>query len=159
MIQRLLTPDRNRRLIWMLVGLVIAFAWVAGRDGRGRDGQACTVEQIQAGDLMAANCAVEGTVTIRLYCLDAANPSQPEGQTSRDYLRRLAPTTVSLRPHDTDGEGRIIGELLGHAGQSLNLALVEGGQATVDPRSCPERRFLAAQERAQQTGRGIWATR
>lgn len=158
MIRRFLHPDHNQRLIWVIAGLVLAFAWVASRDGSGRDGQACAIEQIQTGDLVVANCAVDGAVTIRLYCIDAADLHQPETLTTRDYLRRLTPATVSLRPHGKDDAGRLIGELLGHAGQSLNLALVEGGRATV-PRSCPETRFLMAQERAQQAGRGVWDNR
>ena len=60
MIQRFLHPDHNWRVIWMLAGLVLAFAWVASRDGSGRDGQVCNVEQIQTGDVIVANCAVEG---------------------------------------------------------------------------------------------------
>ena len=154
--QRFLHSDHHQRLIWMIAGLVLAFAWVASWDGSGRDGQACTIERIQAGDLVAANCAVDGAVTIRLYCIDAADLNQPETLTTRDYLRRLAPATVTLRPHGKDDAGRIVGELLGHASQSLNLVLVEGGRATVDPRSCTETRFLTAQERAQQAGRGVW---
>lgn len=58
---------------------------------------------------------------------------------------------IGPREHDHNGTAQSL-----QAGQSLNLALVEGGRATV-PRSCPETRFLMAQERAQQAGRGVWS--
>ncbi|TCT17978.1 thermonuclease family protein [Thiobaca trueperi] len=81
---------------------------------------------------------------------------RPWGQESRDYLRRIIPQQINLREHDRDRYGRIVGEVFGHAGQSLNLALVEAGQAAVYPRYCRESRYFEAQERARAARRGIW---
>jgi endonuclease YncB( thermonuclease family) len=137
---------------------VIVFSWIAGQDLGGKDGQACSLKRVETGDTIQATCAGQA-VTIRLHCIDAPDLAQgPWGRESRDYLRRIAPPMVSLRAHGQDRSGRRLAELLGTAGKSLNLALVEAGHATVNPIECHERRFFVAQRRAKAERRGIWET-
>lgn len=153
---------RHQRIVvfWILAGLGLAAPWLwgGGFSGllTGADGRPCTLNSIHDGDTARATCP-EGPVKIRLYCIDAPEIAQrPWGSESRDHLRRIAPQTVSLIAHDKDRYGRIVGEVFGHAGQSLNLALVEAGQAAVYPAYCKESRFFAAQDRAKSAQRGIW---
>ena len=158
---------RHRRIVAFrilaglgLVGLGFATPWLwgGGFSGllTGADGRPCTLNSIHDGDTARATCP-EGQVKIRLYCIDAPEIAQrPWGSESRDHLRRIAPQTVSLIAHDKDRYGRIVGEVFGHAGQSLNLALVEAGRAAVYPADCKEPRFFAAQDRAKSAQRGIW---
>jgi endonuclease YncB( thermonuclease family) len=39
---------------------------------------------------------------------------------------------------------------------SINLAMVEAGQAAVYPRYCQDPAYYAAERRAREAGRGIW---
>lgn len=58
---------------------------------------------------------------------------------------------------DKDRYGRIVGETSAPAGEtSLNLAIVEAGQAAAYPRHCQDPAFYAAERRAREAGRGIW---
>jgi endonuclease YncB( thermonuclease family) len=151
--------DQRGWFFLILTGAVIAFAWGAGQDLGGKDGRACIIHAIETGDTVQATRAGKA-VTIRLYCIDAPDlEKRPSGPESRDYLRRIAPPTVSLRAHGQDQDGRMMGELLGTAGKSLNLAMVEAGHATVNAKTCHERRFFVAQRRAKAERRGIWDER
>lgn len=156
-----LVPRHHRILaFWILAGLGIAAPWLVTGGSPWfpsvAPGSACQVNSVYDADTLRATCGTE-KVKIRFYCIDAPEMGQrPWGQESRDYLRRIIPQQVSIREHDRDRYGRIVGEVFGHAGQSLNLALVEAGQAAVYPRYCRELRYFEAQERAKAARRGIW---
>ncbi|WP_368421746.1 thermonuclease family protein [Marinobacter sp.] len=49
-----------------------------------------------------------------------------------------------------------LGEVIAQ-GRSLNLAMVEAGQATVYDRYCDERRYSHAEQAARQEGQGVRA--
>lgn len=157
---RLLPAHQRLALFWILAGLGLAAPWL-GHGGNPwfpsvPPGRACQVDSVHDGDTLRATCDGRA-VKVRLYCIDAPELAQrPWGQESRTYLRQLLPQPISLREHDTDRYGRIVGEVFGHAGKSLNLALVEAGQAAVYPRYCKESRFFDAEKRAKADRRGIW---
>lgn len=82
---------------------------------------------------------------------------RPWGQESRDHLRRITPSQVGLVERDKDRYGRIVGEIRAAVGEtSINLAMVEAGQAAVYPRYCQDPAFYAAERRAREAGLGIW---
>lgn len=120
------------------------------------DGRTCRVNSIHDGDTLRATCGGE-KVKVRFYCIDAPETAQrPWGTESRDHLRKIAPATVTLIEKDRDRYGRIVGEIF--AGQqSLNLAMVEVGQAAVYRRYCTDRRYTAAEQRAKSARLGIWS--
>ena len=110
---------------------------------------------------MRATCDGE-KIKIRLHCIDAPEMAQrPWGRESRDHLRRITPATIRLRRLDRDRYGRIVGEVYSGtdtAGREpLNLAMVSAGQAAVYWRYCSDGRYLDAERRARDAGRGVWA--
>jgi endonuclease YncB( thermonuclease family) len=70
----------------------------------------------------------------------------------------MTPGQVAIRFHDTDRDGRRIGEILSADGTNLNLAMVSAGQAAVYPRYCRDPRFFAAEREARSGGLGIWSS-
>lgn len=78
------------------------------------------------------------------------------GQQSRDYLRRITPSHVDIRPIERDRYGRLVGEVLDN-GRSLNLALVEAGQAAVYNRYCDDDRYSPAERAVREDRLGVWA--
>ena len=166
---------RHHRIVpfWIIAGLAIAVPWAMADQGWLGDlfrgfrtltappGQTCRVNSIHDGDTLRATCNGE-QVQVRFHCIDAPEMAQrPWGRESRDYLRRITPPTITLRRLDTDRYGRIVGEVFAGAdttaGEPLNLALVRAGQAAVYPQHCRDGRYYAAEERAREAGRGIWA--
>jgi endonuclease YncB( thermonuclease family) len=104
--------------------------------------------------------AGEQRFTVRLACIDAPELAQaPHGPASHRYLLTRAPrgSRVQLIPHDIDRYGRLVAEVIG--GVNLNLALVEDGQAFVDPRHvrhCDARDYREAEQRAERSHLGVW---
>lgn len=149
-------------LFWIVAAIGTAAPWALLHWGPsisaapGIEGQTCRVASIYDGDTLRAECDGE-KVKVRLHCIDTPEMQQkPWGRESRDHLRAMTPKTITLVQHDRDRYGRIVGEV--YAGdRSLNLAMVEGGQAAVYRRYCSDRRFTAAEERARAAGLGIWA--
>jgi len=119
----------------------------------------CEVASIYDGDTMRVRCDGE-LIKIRLYCIDAPEMGQkPWGRESRDYLRSITPERVMMRPVTKDRYGRTVGELFASPEEStsLNLALIETGQAAAYPKYCNESRYYQAQDKARSLGLGIWA--
>jgi endonuclease YncB( thermonuclease family) len=156
---RLLPRHQRVTLFWILAGLGVAAPWLLGDAVRMPTAPqaACVVDSVYDGDTLRATCAGEA-LKIRLYCIDAPEMAQrPWGQESRDHLRRITPREVGLVERDKDRYGRIVGEIGVPAGEtSINLAMVEAGQAAVYPRYCKDPAFYAAERRAREAGRGIW---
>ncbi|MBK1723847.1 thermonuclease family protein [Thiocystis violacea] len=154
---RLLPRHQRLALFWAFSGIGIAAPWILGDtiSFNTRKPPECMINSIYDGDTLRATCGAE-KVKVRLYCIDTPEMGQrPWGTESRDYLRRIAPSTVRLVEHDKDRYGRIVGEVF-DGETSLNLAMVAAGRAAVYPRYCNESRFYAAQEQAKTAGRGIW---
>lgn len=116
----------------------------------------CSVRNIYDGDTLTVLC--DGREEkIRLYCIDAPEMGQqPWGRQSRDHLRRITPGQVTVRAVERDRYGRLVGEVLSGS-RSLNLGMVEAGQAAVYDRYCDERRYGVAEQQARQAGSGVWA--
>lgn len=164
---RLIRRARHNRmtLFWLMAVVALTLPWLwtglggpgwQGGAGTGGDGQACRVLNIYDGDTVTVACGGQRE-RVRLYCIDAPEMDQePWGRQSRDYLRRITPAQVSIVTHDRDRYGRLIGELF-DGERSLNLALVEAGEAVVYPQYCSERRYSVAELQARQAGQGVWA--
>lgn len=164
---RLVRKARHNRmsLFWLVAVVALTLPWLwkglggPGLQGRavvGEGGQACRVLNIYDGDTVTVACSGQRE-RVRLYCIDAPEMDQePWGRQSRDYLRRITPVQVSIVTHDRDRYGRVIGELF-DGERSLNLALVEAGEAAVYPRYCRDPRYPPVERAARQAGLGIWA--
>ncbi|MGM1051816.1 MAG: thermonuclease family protein [Pseudomonadota bacterium] len=163
---RLIRKARHNRmsLFWLmaLVALFLPWIWTdiggfgwPGKSGGGQGGQACRVLNIYDGDTVTVTCSGQRE-RVRLYCIDAPEMDQAHwGRQSRDTLRRITPSHVSIVTHDRDRYGRVIGELF-DGERSLNMALVEAGEAVVYPQYCSERRYAVAERLARQAGLGVW---
>jgi endonuclease YncB( thermonuclease family) len=118
-----------------------------------------TVLSIGDGDTLRVSQAGQ-SVTIRLACIDAPELAQsPWGQRSRAYLTQRLPIgrDVTILPHTTDRYGRTVAEVI--SAISVNLAMVEDGQAFVDRRhlaGCDAREYLEAEYRASRHRHGVW---
>ncbi|MDR5875126.1 thermonuclease family protein [Vreelandella gomseomensis] len=168
-IRRLATRHgRHKRmpLFWTVAVVALILPWLlpdlGSNDGAPWSGSAtadrlsCRVQSIYDGDTMTVRCAGQEE-KVRLYCIDTPEMGQqPWGRQSRDYLRRITPNQVEIVTHDRDRYGRLVGEVLS-GGRSLNLAMVEAGQAAVYNRYCSEDRYSAAERQAKSTELGIWA--
>jgi endonuclease YncB( thermonuclease family) len=149
---------------WTVTLLALTLPWLWGGmfgapwkgDASTGNRQSCTVEKIYDGDTITAVCNGQRE-RVRLYCIDAPEMDQaPWGQRSRDHLRRITPAQVEIRPIERDRYGRLVGEVIA-LGRSLNLGMVEAGQAAVYDRYCDERRYSHAEQAARQAGEGVWA--
>jgi len=105
----------------------------------------------------------DSKTTVRLACIDAPEASQDGGTASTNYLKQMiaAGKTVGLRKITTDRYGRTIGEIYRN-GDSLNLKMIERGQAVVYDRyldACSDRKkqFLQAEQRAKSSNLGFWS--
>lgn len=162
---RLLWRARHRRitLFWLVAALGLSLPWWLADGalwqafpGGGHTYAACRVLNVYDGDTVTLNCG-GGRERVRLHCIDAPEMGQvPWGRRSRDHLRRITPAQVRLVAHDRDRYGRLIGELY-DGERSLNLALVEAGEAAVYPRYCRDPRYPRTERAARQAGLGIWA--
>jgi micrococcal nuclease len=100
---------------------------------------------------------------IRLACIDAPEMEQnPWGQQSANRLKQLLPTgqAVQLRVINTDKSGRTVAEVY-RGNQSINLQLVQEGQAVVYPQhlsncAATQGQYLQAEARAKQQRLGFW---
>jgi endonuclease YncB( thermonuclease family) len=99
-------------------------------------------------------------ITVRLACIDAPEMAQqPYGQNARQYLQQRLPvgSAVRLDEKTTDRYGRLVAEVFN--GISINLALVEDGQAFVYRRylsGCVAKEYLDAEFRASRRRYGVW---
>lgn len=166
LIVRMLRKMRNNRLslFWAVTTVALSLPWLLS-DINGPiltnsvtpgASDSCSVVRIYDGDTMTVNCAGKEE-RVRLYCIDTPEMGQePWGRQSRDYLRRITPSQVEIATHDRDRYGRVIGEVLS-GGRSLNLAMVEAGQAAVYNRYCSDDRYPPAERQAKAARLGVWA--
>jgi micrococcal nuclease len=100
---------------------------------------------------------------IRLACIDAPEMEQnPWGRQSATRLKQLLPPgqTVRLRVVNTDTSGRTVAEVY-LANQSVNLQMVQEGQAVVYPQhlnncAATQAQYLQAEAKAKQERLGFW---
>ena len=136
---------------WPLLALIILTGPV----------KAATVLSVGDGDTVRVS---EGAkrITIRLFCIDAPESAQaPFGVASRTQLQQYLPvgTVLSLKDQTKDRYRRTVAEICRN-GQSVNLAMVQSGQAFAYCKYlavCDGGAYLAAEAQAQQAGRGVWA--
>ena len=122
-----------------------------------------TIVSVGDGDTIRVRTAAQ-TLTVRLACIDAPEMSQrPYGQASANRLKQLLPVgqAVSLNVVDRDRYGRTVAKIYS-SGLSVNLALVQEGQAAVYRQyltGCPELRdrLLSAEASAKSRRLGLWA--
>lgn len=167
LLTKMIRHGRHNRITWFWLVAVAALIlpWVISNleDSRAPQSsdtagsmQNCRVDRIYDGDTITVNCSGKEE-KIRLYCIDTPEMGQkPWGQQSRDYLRRITPGHVDIRPIERDHYGRLVSEVLAN-GRSLNLALVEAGQAAVYNRYCNDDRYPPAERAARQSKLGVWA--
>lgn len=103
------------------------------------------------------------TITVRLGCLDAPELNQPGGVDSATRLRQLLPRgqAVQMRRIEVDRYGRVVAELYVN-GRSLNLQLVQEGQAVVYPQylkgcASTQNQYLQAEQQARAARLGFWS--
>lgn len=113
------------------------------------------------GDTLRVNQGGQ-SITVRFGCIDAPERKQPGGSESAQRLRQLLPhgQSVQLRQIDRDRYGRVVGELFLN-GRSLNLQLVQEGQAVVYPQylngcSTTKNQYLQAEQQARSARLGFW---
>ena len=163
---RILSKARHNRnpLFWLVTVVALSLPWLLNELNAPIVTNAvtpgtrasCSVVRIYDGDTMTVNCAGQEE-RVRLYCIDTPEMGQePWGRQSRDYLRRITPRQVEIVTHDRDRYGRLVGEVLS-GGRSLNLAMVEAGQAAVYNRYCSDARYPPAERQAKAARLGIWA--
>jgi micrococcal nuclease len=103
-------------------------------------------------------------LTVRLACIDAPELKQPEGIASAKRLKQLLPINqvVNLKVVGMDNYRRAIAKVyLGQ--QSVNLALVQEGQAVVYRqylKACPDLKasLLKAEGEAKSKKLGLWSS-
>lgn len=94
---------------------------------------------------------------VRLYCIDAPELKQPEGQLAKDTLIRiLAGNEPTIKQYSLDRYDRLIGEL--YIDKVLvNLELIKLGQAVIYPQYCKDKKYYDAQQEAQKSKLGVWS--
>jgi len=143
-------------LRWLSLLLVLA----ALPQGAG-SAQALKGEVLSIGDGDTIRVRQDGrAITVRLACIDAPEMAQrPYGQQARSYLQQRLPVgrQVNLDVKTTDRYGRTVAEVF--SGLSINLALVEDGQAFAYRQylgSCNAQEYLDAEHRASRRRVGVW---
>jgi endonuclease YncB( thermonuclease family) len=94
-----------------------------------------------------------------LHGVDTPEKAQAFGTRARQFSSALAfQQTVTVRVHDTDRYGRLVGEVVLPDGRSLNQELVRAGLAWWYRQYAPDDTTLAQLEaEARAAKRGLWA--
>ncbi len=100
-----------------------------------------------------------GVGRVRLHGIDAPELAQPYGTEAKQYLQeRIEGRRVELVPTDRDRYGRLVAWVYLPEGGSTQVALLEAGLAWWYEEYAPEAaRLAAAETRAREAGRGLWA--
>lgn len=102
-------------------------------------------------------------IELRLACIDAPEQNQqPFGQQATNRLKQLLPPgkAVQLREIERDRYRRTVAEIF-VGGKSINLRMVQEGQAVVYPQylyncAATKNQFLQAEAKAKQNKIGFW---
>lgn len=97
-------------------------------------------------------------VRVRLYGIDVPKTYQAFGRRAKRYLGALAlQHEVTVTVHDTDRNGRVVGEVCLADGRNLGQELVQAGLAWHDEQDAPHDTVLQQlQATAQAAQRGLW---
>lgn len=142
----------------LLLGVLLS-AMVTWPARGGAQGLPATVLSIGDGDTIRVRQA-GNAITVRLACIDAPEMAQaPYGQQARSYLQQRLPIgrEVTLAIKTIDRYGRSVAEVI--SGISLNLAMVEDGQAFAYRQylsNCNAKEYLDAELRASRRRDGVW---
>jgi endonuclease YncB( thermonuclease family) len=122
------------------------------------------VQRVKDGDTVVVSMG-EGTVTVRIWGIDAPESDQPYGPYATQAVRKVAkgePCRLIVR--DRDRYGRVIGRVIttGERKLDVGLSLVHSGYAWACTRYASgthniQERVEEAHEEARQAGRGLWA--
>ena len=113
-----------------------------------------SLNRIIDGDTVVTHSGVK----VRLYCIDAPEKRQLEGKLSKETLENLLKNkSFTIKSYSIYKYGRTIGELYIDK-ESVNLQLVRIGQAVVYPQYCKEKEYYDAQQEAQKSKLGVWAS-
>lgn len=98
------------------------------------------------------------TVRIRLYGIDTPEKNQEYGQKAKQFTSNLVyGKHVTIRVHDTDRYGRIVGEVILSNGTNLNDELVKNGFAWWYKRYAPKSTKLKEFESMARLNKlGLW---
>jgi endonuclease YncB( thermonuclease family) len=141
---------------WLILLLVLA---TPGPAAVSAQTVGATVLSIGDGDTIRVR-QVGRSITVRLACIDAPEIAQtPWGLQARRSLQQHLPIgrQVSLNIKNIDRYGRTVAEVI--AGENINLAMVEEGQAFAYRQylnSCQAKEYLEAESRANRRRHGIW---
>lgn len=106
---------------------------------------ACVIDGCHDGDSCKLRCD-DGTLALRLYCIDAPElGQQPWGRIARDALRAEVRGTIRILVDDVDRHNRVVADLVHEDGHNLGLELVRQGHAAVYPKHCDEAGYYAAE--------------
>jgi len=130
----------------------------SGRDYHIQDSFTGRVVGIHDGDTITVLRAGKA-VTVRLYGIDAPEEKQAFGTVATHFTSGLVfKKTVTVLVHDTDGYGRLVGEVLLPGGRSLNESVVRSGLAWWYQYYAPHDTTLAQLEQdARRAHRGLWS--
>jgi micrococcal nuclease len=155
---------RGFRCIAVAAVVLVGCAPATGQDdGAPSDGKTATVTKNTDGDTLH----LSGLGSTRLIGVDTPEVYggvECYGREASGFVERIAPpgTRVSYRlgPEERDRYGRALAYVWLEDGRFLNMMLVKRGYAqvlTIPPNVDYADRFVAAQRRAREAERGLWA--
>jgi micrococcal nuclease len=98
----------------------------------------------------------EGSLTVRMYGIDAPEKNQPYGPESKAFLENYLHKKASLVTKGTDKYGRTLGILL-IKGKNINLKMVQTGNAWRYKKNRKDESLIKAENRARKRKLGLWA--
>jgi endonuclease YncB( thermonuclease family) len=130
----------------------------SGRDYRIQDRFTGRVVGVHDGDTITVLRDGKG-VKVRLYGVDAPEEEQAFGTVAKHFTSSMSfDKTVTVLVHDTDRDGRLVGEVLLPGGRSLNESVVRSGLAWWYQYYAPHDTTLARLEQDARTAhRGLWS--
>ena len=130
----------------------------SGRDYRIQDSFTGRVVGVRDGDTITV--LRHGKVLkVRLYGVDAPEEQQAFGAVAKHFTSGMVfGKTVTVLVHDTDRDGRLVGEVLLPGGRSLNESVVRSGLAWWYQYYAPHDTTLDQLEQDARTAyRGLWS--
>lgn len=118
--------------------------------------ETCKVVGITDGDTLAALCAGNQQVKIRLAEIDAPEKAQPFGERSKQSLSALCfNREAEINPLTTDRYGRTVARV--HCEDTdANAEQLRRGMAWVYDKYVTDRSLYAVQDEARDAKRGLW---
>jgi micrococcal nuclease len=116
-----------------------------------------SVSRVKDGDTVVVEGKDGGTITVRVWGIDAPESSQPYGPAATDIARQIVGgEMVTVEVMDKGPCGRIIGRVQkGDVDLAASLAL--SGYAWHSRRYSTSQQIKEAEQEARREGRGLWA--